>query len=166
MRKGSVLREYVLMAAVRPTREAALVLYQRNGRVMPLPGLPQGDQIAKFEEMVSVRMDTLDLTRRVACLDDYGMAILQQRQIHHMTRYVVEIEVLHTANSPILLELELLEAWREQAFREKTTPECLAIENEVNRSFDEEFAPFRAQAREASRHSRIRRELLAKLETD
>lgn len=162
MRRGPVLRPFVSVAAVRRTGEPVAALFERNGHVMPLPDLCGADSFAALDEMVAVRTSNLNLTGRVACLDDYGISILQQRHIRHMTRYVVEIEALHEVNAPVLLELELLEAWREDAFRGKSVEECLAIESQVNLEFDEAFKQFRGQALDPSRHSRIRREMLAK----
>lgn len=163
MRRGEQLRPYLLVAAVRLTGEAVDTLYRQNKRVMPLAGLPAGACVAKFDEMASVTTHDLWRKHRVACLDDYGIAVLQQRQIHYMTRYTVEVEKLHEVNAPVLMELELLEEWRERAFANRSIAECRRIEVEVDRTFERAFEQYRQQAREPARRSSIRRSMRATL---
>lgn len=117
----------------------------------PLPGLigMSGREIV-LDEVGRVRSDALLLERRIACLSDYGLATLQQRQVFVSTRHVVEAEVLHGVNSPALLEAELMEDWLDRAMARGVSI------NAATERFDEVFHDHRAGATDVTLHSRIR----------
>ena len=84
--------------------------------IMPLPALrsdqPQASWAMKFEDIGVVASALLDIRRRIACLDDFGVALLNQRQTNYFTRYAVESATLHEQSANVLVgEAELLESW-------------------------------------------------------
>ena len=82
---------------------------------MPLPEMFRGAADEGFAVMLDLagRVVTADLLaeRRVACLSPYGISLLQQRQVHHLTRYVIPSQDLHATCANVLAEAELLEEW-------------------------------------------------------
>jgi hypothetical protein len=155
MRRGATLRSHLMMARVVRSSEDSAHAWQKNYRVCPLPILLAGGENchAVFEEAGRVRTSELSLATRLACLDDYGLAVLQQRYIHHLTRLKVELEALHDENAPVLLEIELLEEWQDAASAEEPGEEGLS---RAAGEFDAFFGPYRALALERTQHTRIR----------
>jgi hypothetical protein len=86
-----------------------------NFKQMPLPEMVPGNGDPGYAVMFDLagRVATIDLRAesRVACLSPYGISLLQQRQVHHLTRYIVPSEALHATCANVLAEAELLEEW-------------------------------------------------------
>lgn len=84
-------------------------------RQMPLPELlpDEGDKgyAVMFDLAGRVATDSLLAEKRVAALSPYGISLLQQRHVHHLTRYVVPSAELHATCVHVLHEAELLEEW-------------------------------------------------------
>lgn len=51
-------------------------------------------------------------------LDDFGMALFNQRHAHYFMRYAVEASVPHEQSANVLAEAELLEDWNAAAIDE------------------------------------------------
>jgi hypothetical protein len=120
MRHGPHLADRLLVARV---RTAGLVTTEqwRSGhfRKMPLPdlgGSASGDHhAAEFEDVGALASDALVPGARVACLDPYGIGLLQQRFVHYLTRVVVPLDKLSVVCGPVFAEADLLEEWIEAA---------------------------------------------------
>jgi hypothetical protein len=113
---GGALRPLIAMGRVLPYERLPLARWPAGHyRVLPLPSLrpqfPHEHVAADFEMRGPVRPSNLDPSRRIACLSDYGIAVLQQRLVHNDTRVVVELPVLHDQSAPNLEEAALLEEW-------------------------------------------------------
>lgn len=164
MRQGPALRGHLLLAAVRTTDTGFVRLCEKNFRVAGLPQLDGGsDYIACFEEVGRVASGALSLGARSACLSDYGLAYLQQRQIYFLTRYEVEVDALDEQNAPLHLEAELLEEWREGAFEGLSTQQVQQHEQVVDREFDQYFAKHRSVVNQRAQHGTIRRDVRAEV---
>jgi Na+-transporting NADH:ubiquinone oxidoreductase subunit NqrC len=101
-------------------------------RVFPLPDLrqaqPEENLVADFELLGSVLSAELAATTRICCLSDYGLTVLQQRRVHHDTRVVLELDVLHEQAAPNLEEAELLQEWLEELVVDQASQEQVARE--------------------------------------
>lgn len=65
----------------------------------PLPELADGaDFAASLLELGTAHSDALDRARRIACLTDRGIYLMQQRFVHSLTRVVVGLDVLERAS--------------------------------------------------------------------
>lgn len=133
---------------------------------MPLPELIETSAprhwALTFEDLGSVATEDLDLSRRIACLDDRGLVLLQQRHAHHLTRYVVETAVLFEQSAGVIAEASLLESWLSAAidaadadFSAKAAAEAAV--------FDEFLAPLREGLAEPSRRASVRRAVLQEI---
>jgi hypothetical protein len=114
MRRGAELRERVQMIRVMESRELPKKGWPTKGmyRLMPLPGLlPSGRYAAFFDETGMVQRGALTPERRIACLSEYGVLVLQQRFVHHLTRVVMRLRTLREASITILEEVDLQEDW-------------------------------------------------------
>jgi hypothetical protein len=119
LRAGTELRSRLLMGIV----ELSNIKFSWNGnfRMMALPNLledPRERQfVVEFDNIGSVMTQSLDLDKRVACLSDLGVLILQQRLAHHFTRSVIETDTLFDQCANVLTEAELLEDWVEASIK-------------------------------------------------
>lgn len=84
-------------------------------KLMPLPDMRQADPDQGyglvFDLAGRVATEKLRTEQRVACLSPYGISVLQQRHVHHLTRFVVPSVELHATCANVLTEAELLEEW-------------------------------------------------------
>ena len=81
---------------------------------MPLPELiDEGFHAAGFALTAPVDGALLQNAKRIACSSAFGVNILQQRMIWHLTRLEVPTYKLHEAFSHTLEEADLLEEWTE-----------------------------------------------------
>lgn len=116
MRKdGVLLADRIFVARVREYQNVQLSKWASSHfKVMPLPGLPGSFQVqpaAMFNEASLVRSDALKLSGRVACLSEYGINLLQQRLVYHLTRFAVPTPKLHQVSAQVFREVELQEEW-------------------------------------------------------
>lgn len=89
-------------------------------RVLPLPDLQGADsapRAALFDQVGLFLTDELDLDRRLACLSDEGILLLQQRFVCCLTRVNLKLSTLDVASRHVLEEAELLEEWNETLAR-------------------------------------------------
>lgn len=99
---------------------------------MPLPELiDEGFHAASFVLTSPVDGALLQQTKRIACLSAFGVNILQQRIIWHLTRFEVPTYKLHEAFSHTLEEADLLEEWTEHEIAKGISAEVAVV------SFDE-----------------------------
>lgn len=84
---------------------------------MLLPDLRDGAgfEAACFRDAEPVATTELRRDRRIATLSDIGIAVLQQRYVHHLTRVVVDTPTLQEHIRPQVVEAELEEDWVEEA---------------------------------------------------
>jgi hypothetical protein len=159
MREGSALRGRLVVARVLPRRNAIALPWSGNFRVMPLPdlipGVPPGNWSANFEDLGNVVTDCLDLSSRVACLDDRGLVLLQQRLAHHLTRSVVETQVLYEQSANVLTEAELLEEWLSAAIDDAANDGQAVFRQTAD--FDTFLGPLRDSLKDPSRRASVRR---------
>jgi hypothetical protein len=115
MRKGAHVRDRIMVCRVtdgspiRPDQWAS-----GHFGVMPLPDLVGDGRFghrAVFELAGRVSTSRLDISQRLACLEETGIALLLQRVAFNYTRATIEIDVLHSSVAHLLAEAELLEAW-------------------------------------------------------
>jgi hypothetical protein len=120
MRRGATLKPQTTVICVRPTSRKKVVdradHWASQFSVMPLPDLlgRHGDtHAADFMLMGTVRSELLDRTNRVATLSTLGRGLLQQRIIHHLTRYCPRLDELAAATATVQTEIELQSDWVE-----------------------------------------------------
>jgi len=158
--KGGLLRPRLLMGRVSPTGTVKLP-WEGNFKSLPLPALipshSGGHWALNFEDIGSVRSELLNLDDRVACLDDLGVLLLQQRHTHHLTRYVVETEVLYEQSAPVLVEAELLEEWLSVALDGLDGEEWVSTQRQETIAFDDFLSSMRDQLKDSSRRAAVRR---------
>jgi hypothetical protein len=165
--KGGLLRPRLLMGRVAPTAAIRLP-WEGNFRLLPLPDLVAGQTgghwAANFEDVGSVRTELLNLDDRIACLDDRGVLLLQQRHTHHLTRYVVETAVLYEQSASVLMEAELLEEWLSAALDGLTGGEWEAACGKETTAFDDFLSPMRDQLGDPARRAAVRRNVLQEID--
>lgn len=160
MREGPKLRARLLMGRVSERSQPIPLPWTGNFRYLPLPDLipgRSGHWVLTFEDMGPVRTETLDLHRRIACLDDRGVLLLQQRQAHHFTRTMVETPVLYEATGSVLAEVELLEAWREAALRNGSDDAWEQRAAAADAAFDAFISSHRDDLKDPTRWAPLRR---------
>lgn len=160
MRHGPQLRPRLLMGRVMPRGQAVPLPWQGHFSVLPLPGLrpdaPNRHHLLAFDELGSVATSRLELNTRVACLDDFGIALLNQRHAHYFTRYAVETAVLHEQSANVLAEAELLEGWIDAAVPDDAEDWDAQVQVETV-EFDTFLGPHRDGLREPARRAAVRR---------
>lgn len=166
---GGALRERLAVARVREYRYVAPEDWPTGHyRVLPMPRLRPGHEnqhlAADFEMLGTVASSDLLLDRRIACLSDYGIAVLQQRRVHNDTRLVVELEVLHEQAAPNLEEAELLHEWLEALVSdpqsdEEVTEQTAAFDAFLSANHDE----LREQLVEPISRAAVRRKVFAEI---
>lgn len=165
--KGGLLHPRLLMGRVSPSGAIRLP-WKGNFRLLPLPELVPGriggHWAVNFEDIGPVRTELLGFDDRVACLDDRGVLLLQQRHTHHLTRYVVETDVLYEQSAPVLVEAELLEEWLSAALDGLAGEDWDAAQRQETTVFDDFLSPMRDHLKDASRRAAVRRTVLQEIE--
>ena len=107
-------------------------------RVLPLPEVRPdhpGESLAiHFEQIGTVPSSSLDVAERLAYLSDYGVTVLQQRFVHHLSRVVVDLPVLHAQAAPNFEEAALLHEWLDLLVPDPTVADDVSNQT---REFDE-----------------------------
>jgi len=96
----------------------------------------EGAHAAFFELRGRVESSRLDLTKRIACLTDHGVALLHQRMAHYDTRYAPDVDELVTTCTAIFSEIELWEQWNEQLIEPSVLSDPAKLNDELNRIAD------------------------------
>lgn len=117
MRAGARLRPRLTVAAIRTRQSIKSEDWQGYGYAMLLPNLfgDGRDFMADFRDVGAVPSSLLDRSLRIAAITNYGIHILQQRQIYYLTRLDVDIKTLAETFDAIATELELQYEWVEAA---------------------------------------------------
>lgn len=116
MRRGAQLKPFVTVIQVRPfVIPKPQTWATGHFGLMPLeelrPEEPARIYAAYFELVGRVASSLLPLFDRIACLSEQGISILQQRQVHFLTRAKIERQKLAEVSQPILEEADLQEEW-------------------------------------------------------
>jgi hypothetical protein len=115
MRHGPHLRDRVMMCRVVDRSPIPLANWAGGYYgVMPLPdlyGVPSLGHRATFELAGRVPTVDLELSKRIACLDERGIALLLQRLVFSYTRAPIDTDTIHESVAHLLVEAELLEEW-------------------------------------------------------
>lgn len=119
MRSGASLKPQLTVLSVeqvsgRKVRDAEY--WERRYAEMPLPDLlneQRDTHSARFMSIGTVKSDDLKRSHRIAALSVLGRTILQQRIIHHLTRYSPRPAELLDATSAVQAEIELQADWVE-----------------------------------------------------
>lgn len=117
LRQGVTLVERVQSLPVSAHHAIAPQAWKGHYRVLPLPelrGEGSGPYAARLTEFGMVARDELDLDRRLCCLTELGVVLLQQRFFHNQSRVKVGRERLFEASAPVFTEVELWTQWNEQ----------------------------------------------------
>jgi hypothetical protein len=107
------LASTLLVVAVREHAPVGPQLWTRGYfGLMPLPGITGQDfHVARLDQIGRTSTTSLLEVDRVACLSVFGVNLLQQRLIWHLTRFEVPTFRLQEAFSHTYEEADLLEEW-------------------------------------------------------
>ena len=83
-----------------------------------------------------VESSKLDLTKRIACLTEQGVALLHQRMAHYDTRYAPDVNELVTTCSAVFAEIELWEQWNERLIEPGALSDPAKLDEELSRVAD------------------------------
>lgn len=159
---GLRLADRLLMARVSAAQPIPLSKWSTGHfKVMPLPDLGGEFLVAKFDEIGLVPTEGLVGSERVACLTPFGVNLLQQRFIWHLTRFVAPTFLLNESCAAVFEEADLCEEW----VVEVTESDGVAIEeaatefHEWIRSLDASGVVRQDQLREPQRRSSVRKDM-------
>lgn len=173
LRQGVTLVERVQSLPVGRHAAIALQAWKGHYRVMPLPelrGQDSGPYAARLTEFGMVAGDELDLDRRLCCLTELGIVLLQQRFFHNQSRVKVGRDRLFEASAPVFTEVELWTQWNEQLAepRVEAGEDRAAVLADEAQAFDTllrsehpEATDLRAALKVARLRSDVRRRVLA-----
>ncbi len=164
------LRPLIQMAPVVSYQPVALEAWpDGHYKVCPLPGLdparPSVHFAARLDEAGMVSSSELSYERRVACLSERGVLLLQQRHIFSLTRADIPIRPhLEQASMHVLVEAELQEDWnlklvgrrveRGDDFALALRDECIAFDRFLGEPTE---APLREQLKTEHLQAGVRR---------
>lgn len=115
--RNAELRPRLLLAAVQPSDPVGRSAWTHGFfNRMPLEDLLQpGDLfVACLDETGNGLASDALASERIACLSAFGINLLQQRQVWHLTRLEVETVRFQEAFSHTLEEADLLEEWSDE----------------------------------------------------
>ena len=167
---GGALRPRIAMARVRPYEGIPFDSWPKGHyRVLPLPDLrpqlPQERVAADFEMSGPVRTTNLAASPRIACLSEYGIAVLQQRLVHHETRVVIELPVLDEQSAPNIEEAALLEEWLVSLVQNPNDAnEVAELTGRFNDYLDSAGNQLRRALREPLKRAGVRRQIMQEIE--
>jgi len=158
---GVTLATRLLMARVSASGEIPLEQWKTGHfKVMPLPLLMSGHFSALFDEMGMVESAILRATSRVACLTPYGINLLQQRFVWHLTRFLAPTHRLGEVSEAVFEEVDLCTEWVSEATSAGDDP--TAAEQAFHqwiRSSDESGSRRQNLLREPQRRPGLRQEM-------
>jgi len=131
---------------------------------MPSPELQGGEfYAAHFIDSAPVASATLDPRKRIAYLTEFGVNLLQQRMIWHLTRFEVATAKLHEAFSHTFEEADLLEEWLETFDLSATSLEDATAEFDafIRTNAGDGDATLQEWLREPQRRSSVRNRMRA-----
>lgn len=174
---GGALKDHLSMARVQPHSSIGLASWFAGYfGMMPLPSLrPEEDTLAfavDFEAAGPAATHEMNLGGRIACLSEYGIVVLEQRFVHHLTRAEIELPVFHKQVAPNLEEASLMEEWLvelvdDPASQTEVTNQTQDFDNFLSQPSD---APLRSALRDpmlrADVRRQVRQEIQRRLETN
>lgn len=113
-RDGVTLADRLLTARVEAYQPLAPEHWKGHWKVMPLPVLiPTGGfhLAARLDKIGLVSSEVVIAATRVACLSPFGVNLLQQRFIWHLTRFCASTSRLNEACAAVFEEADLHEEW-------------------------------------------------------
>jgi len=114
--KGGQINDRVMLAAVTPhdtLRPSVWASGYFDRAPMPdLEGKP-GCFVVYLDNIGKTRAELINKSERIACLTQFGVNLLQQRLIHHLTRLEVPTWQLQQAFSHTYEEADLMEDWND-----------------------------------------------------
>lgn len=113
-RDGVTLADRLLLARVETYQRLVPEQWKGHWKVMPLPGLiPTADDhlAARLDKIGLVSGDVVVAAARIACLTPYGVNLLQQRFVWHLTRFCASTSRLNEACAAVFEEADLQEEW-------------------------------------------------------
>jgi hypothetical protein len=115
MRMGPHLRPQLQVAPVVEHSELTEAQWRSGSfRIMPLPQLADGASFAASLDLSSpIRTSELRIGERVCCLSEYGILVLYQRHIRHLTRLEVGVRSLEPVTRAIFTEISLQDEWNQ-----------------------------------------------------
>jgi hypothetical protein len=122
LRRGSALKETLMVVEVLQRQVIPTRLWNGNFAVMPLPEMfpefedAQRHQAAHFDKVFLAKSSDLTQADRVACLSAIGVNLLLQRWVHHNSRVVVPTWQFQEVCSSVYEEADLIEEWCEERF--------------------------------------------------
>jgi hypothetical protein len=111
---GIDLMDSLMVVEVIPGKLLAQSQWLGNYRLMPLPELVDGDEphhAGSFTSPYLVIPDSLDLTKRVACMNPLGVNLLLQRWVYYNSRAAVPTWKYDDAVSAQYEEADGIEEW-------------------------------------------------------
>lgn len=172
MRANGQLADFVTVASV-DGRSSPMPLSKWSNsfyRAMPLPDLmPEACNdpfyYVNLNMLGTIRSSALDRTKRIACLSEFGVQLLQQRHVFNATRVVVDIQTIYRELAPLFTELELGYDWAAAAVS-KVQPagaEEVQFADQAERDFQEFMGPgsgpLRANLKDEAKRSLVRTEV-------
>jgi hypothetical protein len=116
MRSGGRLSDRLLMATVREQPALPPSAWECGHYAkMPLPDVVEAGRlhVAHLDDIGMLQTDRLRSARRIACLSEFGVNMLQQRVVWHLTRLEVQTFTFHEAFAHTQDEADLLEEWND-----------------------------------------------------
>lgn len=165
MREGVKLRDRITIAHVSTTSSLVPLPWKGHYRIMPLPHLDKSDLFwqINFTEVHTIRSDTLKTDKRIACLEDMGINLLQQRYIFYLTRYVVETDTLYESSANVITEIDLMEEWID-IFADHNSLDLMKEIEREQKEFDEYLTPFREDLLTKSKRAGVRRKVYSEIQ--
>jgi len=158
---GVNLADRLLMARVATSTDVPLKKWATGHfKVMPLPGLLGAHHSASFDEIGLVGSGVLAASERVACLTPFGINLLQQRFVWHLTRFLAPTHLLGEAAEAVFEEADLCEEWVASSIEAGTdSGEAAKSFHDWIRGTDESGAVRQALLAEPQRRAGLRREM-------
>ena len=158
---GVNLASRLLMARVVPSDPIPLQAWSKGHyRVMPLPNLLGGHHSAQFDEIGLVESSSMRQDCRQACMTPYGVHLLQQRFVWHLTRFLAPTHRLAEVTEAVFAEADLQEEWMEASVDRDINPQQAAEAFHAwIRSPDSSGVLRQDQLQQADLRARVRREM-------
>lgn len=165
MRQGVSLRDRLTIAQVTTSKSPIRLPWDGHFRIMPLPDLDSGNEFWQidFEEIHTIPSKVLSTDKRIACLKDLGITLLQQRYIHHLTRYPVERKALYDSSANVMTEVDLMEFWVENLINKDSSDPAEQIKHQQT-EFDKYIKDFRQDLLTKSNRANVRRKVYKEIE--
>ena len=133
-------------------------------KVMPLPGLLGIHHSARFDEIGLIESSLTSPDSRKACMAPYGVHLLQQRFIWHLTRFLAPTHRLAEATEAVFEEADLQQEWIEASVDSGTDSQSAAAAfHEWIRSPDSSGVSRQKRLERADLRAGVRRQMRGQL---